>query len=469
MHHPLSHRYTPLRYSLWLLLSLAILPGLPAQDDLSLDLEGCIRYALDHNRDIQNARFDLYIAQAQVKEVLASGFPQITGSVDLQFFPSLPTTILPGDFNPVVDPVTGETRPGDPVEVRFGFPWQSTAGLSINQLIADGTFFIGLKGARTFEELSSRAADRSREEVALAVSKAYYQALMAGEQLALVDANLDRVRKLFTETRALNEAGFAEKIDVDRLQINLTNLELEREKVARFGILSHSLLKFQMGMPIAEPLRLQGSVETLAEAPGLTLSLGDLDPANRIEYRLLQTQERLEQYNTQRIRAGYLPSLYGFSSLQVNAQRDAFNFFDPNERWFPIVVVGLQLNVPIFDGFRKRAQVQQSQLELRKIRTQYDQFTQAMQLEVQTAHHQLMDAYNTVQATRANVGLARRVFEVAEIKYKEGVGSSLEVKDAESQLKEAEGNYLNGMYQYLMAKLEMQKARGEFARYHAAE
>ena len=457
------------RYSLLLWLGLAAWPGLRAQDSLSLDLEGCIAYALDHNHTVQNARFDVYIAQAQVKEVMASGYPQVNGSVDVQYFPSLPTTILPGDFNPVVDPVTGETRPGEPLEVRFGFPWQSTAGFGLNQLIFDGTFFIGLKGARTFEELSERAADRTREETALAVSRAYYQALMATEQLALVDANLARVRKLFTETRALNEAGFAEKIDVDRLQINLTNLELEREKVRRFTGLSRQLLKFQMGMPVQQGLKLQGSVTDLEETPPTPLALGDLDPANRIEYQMLQTQERLEQYNTQRIRAGYMPSLYGFGNFQVNAQRDAFDFFDPNERWFPIVVVGLQLNVPIFDGFRKRAQVQQSQLELRKIRNQYDQFTQSMQVEVLSAHHQLLDAYDALQATEANAALAQRVFEVAEIKYKEGVGSSLEVNEAESQLKQAEVNRLSSLYQYLMAQLELQKAQGAFSRYHGEE
>ncbi|RMG59258.1 MAG: TolC family protein [Bacteroidetes bacterium] len=458
-----------LRFGLLLWLGVLLQSSLPAQDSLRLDLEACIAYALDHNPTVQNARFDTYIAQAQVKEVMASGYPQVNGTVDLQYFPSLPTTILPGDFNPVVDPVTGETRPGDPLEVRFGFPWQSTAGIGINQLFFDGTFFIGLKGARTYEELSIRAADRTREETALAVSQAYFQALMAKEQLALIDANLLRVRKLFTETRALNEAGFAEKIDVDRLQINLTNLELEREKIDRFVVLARTLLKFQMGMPVDQPLALKGSVSELAEAPAPPLSLGDLDPTNRVEYRLLQTQERIEQYNTQRIRAGYLPSLYGFSNMQVNAQRDAFDFFDTNQKWFPIVVMGFQLNVPIFDGFRKRAQVQQSQLELRKIRNQFDQFALSMQVEVQTAYHKMQDAYNTVQATQANVELARRVYEVAEIKYREGVGSSLEINDAESQLKQAEANYLNGMYQYLMAELELQKARGEFSRYHQEE
>ncbi|MCB0836343.1 MAG: TolC family protein [Bacteroidetes bacterium] len=438
-------------------------------------LEDCIQYALQNNKTLQNARFDEYIADASVKEIISSGYPQINGSADLQYFASLPTSILPGIFNPKVDPVTGDPIidpetgqpvPGDPLEVKFGFPWQSTAGIQLNQLIFDGTFFIGLQAAKTFVELSEVNTSRSQEEVALAVSKAYYQALISEEQLNLIDANIERLKTLYTETQSLNEAGFVEKIDVDRLNISYNNLKLEKSKVERFVELSKSMLKFQMGMPISEPISFSEKARELMETPNMEIVLDDFDPNNRIEFTLLSTRLKLENYNLRRYRAGYMPSLYGFTSMQWNAQRDEFNLFSTNEKWFPIAVMGLQLNIPIFDGFRKHQQIQQSKLAIRKIENEEIILQQSVSLEIQSAVTNLNNSLETLNAAEKNVELAREVYRVSQIKYKEGVGSSLELNDAETQLKQAESSQLSGMFEYLMAKLELQKAKGEFSKYH---
>ena len=447
--------------------------GQEAATDYSL--EECIQYALKNNKTLQNARFDEYIAAASVKEILSSGYPQINGSGDLQYFASLPTSILPGIFNPQVDPVTGQPIvdpetgqpvPGDPLEVRFGFPWQSTLGIQVNQLIADGTFFIGLKAARTFVELSEVNTSRSQEEVALAVSQAYYQALIAEEQLNLIDANIERLKTLYTETKALNEAGFVEKIDVDRLSISYNNLKLEKAKIERFVDLSKSMLKFQMGMPIEEDISFNETPQDLMETPNMQLVLDDFNPINRIEFSLLATQKKLENYNLRRYKAGYMPSLYGFGATQLNAQRNEFNLFSTDERWFPIVLVGLQLNVPIFDGFRKHNQIQQSKLAIKKLENQEEILKQSISLEIQSAITNLNNSLQTLEASEKNLELAKEVYKVSQIKYKEGVGSSLELNDAETQLKQAESTYLSGMFEYLMAKLELQKAKGEFSKYH---
>jgi outer membrane protein TolC len=451
--------------------------SLSAQDPQGFSLEESIQYALKNSKQVQNARFDQYIAKAQVNEILANGFPQIKGSADLQYFVQLPTQILPGSFNPKTDPATGQTIidpetgqpvPGDPLEVQFGFPWQSTVGIEANQLIADATFFIGLKAAKVYEDIARKSKDRTEEETALTVSKAYYQVLIAEEQAGLLAANLARVQKLFDETSILNEEGFAEKIDVDRLRISLNNLLIEQEKVARFTDMSRNLLKFQMGLPLETQIELTESVDLQKEVPPLPLKV-NFDPRVRPEYQLLQAQMDLENYNTQRLRAALYPSLYAFGAYQFNAQRDEFNFFDTDQSWFPISVVGLQLNVPIFDGLRARAQVQQSKLTKKKLENDMAYTESSIQLELRNTDASLQNAFQSLSAYQANVQLAQRVYEVSRIKYKEGVGSSLEVNDAETQLKESESNYLNGLFEYLMARVEWQKARGEFARYRSVE
>ncbi|MEM7371251.1 MAG: TolC family protein [Bacteroidota bacterium] len=446
-----------------------------AQDRMSLTLEESIQYALSNNKEVQNARFDEYIAQARVKEIIANGYPQISATADLQYFVELPTQILPGFFNPkvdpttgqpVIDPVTGEPVPGDPLEVQFGFPWQSNAGVQVNQLIADGVFFLGLKAAKTYVEISEVASNRTQEQTALQVSKAYYQALIAKEQLSILDANLARIQRLFDETKALNQEGFVEKIDVDRLQINLTNLEVEREKVVRFVAMGKNLLKFQMGLPIATDIELTEAVEDHSSPPSLIADFSTFNLENRVEYRLLQSQKKLEGYNIQRIKAGRYPSLYAFGSYQYNAQRDDFSFFDSNQKWFPISVVGLQLNVPIFSGFRLNAQHQQSQIALKKLDNQAELLQNSIYLELSNSQSNLQNAYESLARFQDNIELAQKVFSVTQIKYKEGVGSSIEVNEAENQLKEAESHYLNGLFEYLMAQLDWQKAQGQFSKYH---
>ncbi|MEZ4775006.1 MAG: TolC family protein [Bacteroidia bacterium] len=449
-------------------------PGLIAQE-LTYNLEECISYAIENSKTIQNARFDEYIAKARVKEILSLGYPQISGGADLQYFIELPTSILPGIFNPETDPVTGEPVidpntgqpvPGPPVPLQFGFPWNANVGVSANQLIADGTYFIGLKASRTFVELSEKNTDRTKEEIAYAVSKAYFQALITEEQMNLLDANLSRVEKLFEETRALNAEGFVEKIDVDRLEINYTNLKLEKARIARFAEMSLNLLKFQMGLPIQTTLSLAGTPEDLKPESIPDLMPADFQAENRIEYSILQTQHALENYNLRRYRAGYIPSLYAFGSYKWNAQRNEFNLFSGNEKWYPISVVGLQLNVPIFDGFQKRQQVQQSAMAIKKIENNFEMLKQSVALEVSNAHGNLMNAFQTLETSQRNKELAKRVYEVSQIKYREGVGSSLEVNEAESQLKQTESAYLNGLFEFFMAKIDLQKARGEFSRYH---
>jgi outer membrane protein len=447
-----------------------------------MSLEASIQYALENNKQVENARFDEYIARSSVREVLAIGLPQIRGSADLQYFVELPTQILPAEFSPQqeivfiegkpypltkLDPETFEPVYGDALEVQFGFPWQSTIGIQAQQLVADGTYFLGLKASRTFVDLSQKSTQLTREEIAYNVTKAYYGALVAQEQQKLLEVNLNRVRKLFEETKILNESGFVEKIDVDRLQINYTNLQLELEKIKRYVELSKDLLKFQMGMPVDQSVLLTENVQSLmGETPSLEEMLS-FSPQNRFEFSLLETQMELENYNLKRHKVGYLPSLYAFGSYQFNAQRNEFNLFSADESWFPISVVGLQLNVPIFDGLAGKERVQQSRIKLKQLENQRIMLENSVLLEMRKASGDLLNAQNTLRVAEKNAELAQKVFDVSQIKYKEGVGSSLEVNDAESTLQESEAKLLSATFEYLIAKADLDKAKGEFSRYHS--
>lgn len=448
-----DYRKQPLRGGIiWSLLCFIFYFPLQAQEKHAFNLEEAINYGLEYNRDLQNARFDIYISEHQVKELLSAGYPQINLQADVMNNFKLPTFIIP-----FPDPATGETTLN---EAQFGLPWQSTAGASLSQLAFDGTYFLGLKAAEEFALLSKKNLSRTQEETALAISKSYYQAMMAKEVLKLLDANIERVKQLFDETQALNKEGFAEKIDVERLQINFTNLQLEKSKAERASKLSIDLLKFQMGMHILDELVLTEEITNLEINPVDLESLANFSFSERIEYNILETQRNLENYNMRRYKAGYMPTLYAFVNYSWNNQWDSEQSFD-----YYVGAVGLRLNIPIFDGMRKRHQVMQSKLKLKKIDNSFITLENSIRLELKSTHNQLVDAYTNLDVYKQNRDLAEKVFKVTQIKYKEGVGSSLELNDAESELKQSESSYLNALFEYLMAKVSYDKARGKFSTY----
>ena len=409
-------------------------------------VDECIQYAWEHNRTLKNVRFDEYIAQKDVEEVVATGLPQISVAGDFANNFKRPVFVIPGP--------SGELQ-----DVEFGLPWQASLGATASQLIFDGRFFLGLKASKEFSSLSKLNTQRTREEIAYNISKAYYTALITQEQLNLLSTNITRVEKLYKETKALNEEGFVEKIDVERLEINLNNLRTDQKKVERLSALSVDLLKFQMGMAIDTQLELTETISAvLSEANAI--SPAEFNPENRIEYTILKSQEQLQEYTLKGHRMGYYPTLYAYSNYAFNWQWDSESNFD-----FQTGILGLQLNIPIFDGGQKAKKIQKARLEIKKIQENQNEFIAASELEYAQALTNLTNAYEGLQSQDRNKALAEKVFQISRTKYKEGVGSSLEVNEAETQLKTAESNYLNAFYEYLISRLDLDKVQGAFAKY----
>ena len=219
----------------------------------NFNLEECINYAYEHQTTILNAAIDQKIADSKVKETTAIGLPQVNGSADFRDFLKLPTSLLPGEF-------FGQPA-GSTVPVTFGVKYNSSLNLSVNQLLFDGSYIVGLQASKTFKELSTRAYTRSKIETNVAVTKSYYMVLVNNKQLDLLDANITQLNEQLNQVQALFKNGFAEKIDADRLSVIANNLSTERQNVLRALEIGVNLLKFQMGMPIDENLTLNGSID----------------------------------------------------------------------------------------------------------------------------------------------------------------------------------------------------------------
>jgi outer membrane protein len=427
-----------------------VIPAFAQQKDTtaSFSLREAISYAQNHQISIKNAKIDEQIAINTVKQTIGMGLPQISGNASFQDYLKVPTSLLPGEFF---------GAPGTQIPVKFGVKYNSGIGLELNQLLFDGSYLVGLQATKTYKELSVKNTGRNRIETTVAVTKAYYSVLVNNEQLALLDANIDRLKKSLNDAQQMFKNGFVEKIDVDRLSVLNNNLLTERENIIRLLALNVNLLKFQMGMTIGSTLSLTDKINDVNTDK--TPVLNDGQAYNRrIEYSLLQTQKKLNEFNVKRYKSLFLPSLSAFGSTSSNFQADKFsNLYDTR---FPTSVIGLRLSIPLISGGQKLYQLRNAKLEVQKSDNDLINLQNGIDLEVAQAQTSYINDQKSLENQRRNMDLAKEVLRVTKIKYDQGVGSSLEVTTAETSLKEAQNNYINALYDMLINKVNLDKALG---------
>jgi outer membrane protein len=455
------------------------------QGGQSFTLEQCIQYALENSISNKNSLIDQQIANARVKETTGIGLPQVSGAVSLQHNQKMRrffgTYVSPAD-NPEgfsLVPETPGLNTGDVVSGENFFQLKSSgdAGVTINQMLFNGTYFLGLKASKAYRELAVKNTNQTREETVLQVSKAYYGVLINKDRMLLFDNNINRVDSLLRSTTAMNKSGFAEGIDVDRIQVQLNNLKTERDKFAANQELSLYLLKFQMNYPMDDPLEVLGDLSSLqVDENVLDQYSANWDYKNRTEYQVLDANRKLQALDVKSKYAAGLPTLGAFANLGYTTQSNTVGGLfktetNPNaefapgwgpDKWYSYSLFGVNLNIPLFSGLQRNYQVQQSRLALLKIENNIVSLKSSVDLETKQAAITYMNAVRSLKSQQENRGLAERVARVTKIKYEQGVGSNIEVTDAESSLKEAQVNYYSALYDALIAKVDLDKAYGKF-------
>lgn len=438
----------------WLLLLLCIVGNFFAQETgkKSFTLQEAIDYALTNHTNLKNAQLDIELAALKRKEIRGIGLPQISGSFDLKDYVKLPTQLLPAE-------VFGGP-PGTFIPIRFGTTYNATGGISGSQILFNSDYIVALQSSSTFAELSQKNYQRTRVDIIAAVSKAYYTVLINHERIKLVDVNIERLKKLYDETELLNKSGFVEKIDVDRLLVSYNNLLTEKSKLDKLIGVTESLLKFQMEFDLKTPIILKDSLN-FSQLPIINaMADTNFNYSNRIEYSLLESQKEINELELKRDRLSYLPNIFLYGSMNTQAQRNDFDIFDTSKKWYPISVVGLTISVPILSGGQKHYKVQQSKLNLQKAIHSLENLKTAIDLDIQVAKTTYMNALSSIEMQKTNMELSENVFNVAKLKYQQGVGSSIEILNAETSLKEAQTNYYNALYELYIAKIDYEKASG---------
>jgi outer membrane protein TolC len=414
-------------------------------------LKQAIDYAFKNSPNYLNAELEIQNSKYRKREVLGVGLPQINSSVDLKDYIDIPTSLLPGQFF--------GAPAGTFIPVKFGTKYNATAGFSASQLIFSSDYIVGVKAAKELINLSTINVNRSKTELVSSVSKAYYNVIVNKERIKLLDANIVKLKKIFDDTKAFNQQGFVEQIDLERLEVQYNNLVVEKEKTDRLIGLSENLLKFQMGYKISEPIVLTDSL-TFENNDVASLLSGKIDISKRADYQLLQSQQKLYQLDLKRQRLGYLPTVAAYGSYQFNAQRQKFDFTDGSQSWYKISLIGGTLNLNIFDGLQRHNRIQQAKIAVQKGENNLKNIELAAEIEASISEVTYQNAYASLQTQKRNMQLAQHVFDVSQKKYEQGVGSNLEITNAQTALKEAQTNYYNAVYDMIVSKIDFQKATG---------
>ncbi len=419
-------------------------------------LQECLTYAFEHNENIIIANLEIEASKAKTGEYLSAGFPQIDAmaSVNKNFI--LRKAFLPKKF---MDPNAPE---GEFVEIAFGTPYDGDLGISLSQMIFNGSYFVGVKASRTFQELSRKDHIKSKIDVAESVTKAYYSVLVSQMSLETIVSNYQRLDSLVRETSIMQENGFVELLDLNRTKVEYNNIKTQKSNAERAVEISMVLLKFQMGMAVSEEIEIADKISNLQFNVEDELRMS-FNHQRRIEYSILEMNKQLAELNLKNNKSQYLPSVDLFFSWGMNAGVSEFSTlseFDNRMVWPTYQLAGLTFKLPVFDGLYKAKKIQQNKIKIKQLGYQRQMLENSIEMEVNQMRKTLVMNLNLLQSQEENSKLAESVYNQTKIKYQEGVGANLEVIEADNAFKQAQSNYFNALYDALIAHVDYQKALG---------
>ena len=418
-----------------------------------LSLSECIDLAIENNENLKNSILEEKISKALSNEYLSIGFPQINFDGGIKYNHEVPKSLLDiSRFMPGVPEGTEQ-------EVQFGQAYDGRVDLFVNQMIFNGSYFVGLSAAKELVKLSEKMTERNVIDIHESVSKAYYTTLNTKSRVDLVDSNIDRLDALLKQTKSLYENGFVEKLDLDRIQVSFNNLKSEKIKADRLYDLSLAVLKFQIGISVDKKIELiEDFNEELVTA--FTFDLNEFDYSKRIEYSILQTDKNLKFYELKNNRSQYLPQVYANYNYGYNTSASQSNIFFESDRWKKFGTFGLQVIVPIFDGFLKRSRINQSKFKIEQVENQMLFLERSINLQINQSLAAYQNSKESLKIASENLVLAQDVYFASEKKYAQGVGSNLELIDSNNSLKIAQNQYYNSLYESIISIIDIKKTLG---------
>lgn len=428
------------------LLLIVIIPSLlhaqPSAHDSLLQratLENVILYAIQHNPEIKNASLNEEITETIIKSKLADWYPQLKFNYNLQHNFQLPTANFNGQF------------------IKTGLRNTSSTQFEATQNIFNRDVLLASRTGGDVRLLSHQTTSQQKINIAVGVSKAFYDVLLTVQQLRLIDEDINRINLSLKDAYYQYKSGITDKTDYKRATISLNNAKAQKKSGEESLKAKYAYLKQLMSYPGAAEFELQ--YDTLQIVTEINIdTLQTVSYHNRIEYQLLQTQKKLQQYDLKYNQWSFFPEVSLFGNYNLNFYNN--NFSKIYNRSFPNSYAGLLLSFPIFQGGKRLQLIRQSRLQLLEV----DNTISNLENIINTEYEQALAAYKShlynYYSLRENVSLAQEVYDVIQLQYRSGIKSYLEVINAETDLRTAQINLYNALYQVISSKIDVQQALG---------
>lgn len=435
-------------------------------------VQQAVEYASKNNVQVKNALLDVKYQEQVNREITSRAYPGINGSLGTTYNPNVATQVLPNFISPatyqvLIDEGVKDGN-GNPVvmpndfgfiSAQFGTKYSASAGISLSQILFDGQVFVGLQARGTILDFQKKNVEVTEEIIKTNVYKVYYQLVVSKTQVELIDANIALLEKLAKDTRIIYDNGFAEKVDVDKVTVQLTNLQTEKMKVLNNVSNGYYGLKVLMGMPVSHELILTDTLNEQQIKEGI-LENSVYNYEDRKDFQYAQLGKKLNEYDIRRYQLSQVPTVSLNGQYAKSAQRNKWNFFGKGD-WFTVSSVNLSIAVPIFNGFYTKSKIQQARITLQKTENQIEALKLNIDNEVATAKNNFRSAIATMDFQKKNMELAETVYQQTKKKYEIGTGSQTEINTAQTDLKTAQTNYVTALYDAIIAKVDFMKATGK--------
>lgn len=445
---------------------LTIALAVQAQKKYELTVKQAVDLAYQNVVELKNAQVDYNIQQAKNKEITGQALPQVNANISANHYLKLPTILFPQSDQSIYDVLAREnlipagTKAPPPTYAAFSFqqPWNFAMGANLQQLLFQPDIFVGLQARKTSLQYNQAIIDQTKEKIKDSAYRRYYAILIAQKQLFYLNESLQRLQKLYHDDSIMFKNGFAERLDLDKVQVQLNNLKTAQTLVESAVHLSYAALKFALGISQKDTVLLKDdlTVESLKEG----ILDGSFAYEDRAEIRTLNRLQDLQKLDVKRNKIGYLPTVALTGNYSINGIGQKF-FTNPNTFWFKSAYVGLNVNVPIFSGFQRKYKIEESRLTLEKLNNNVENVKQAIDFEQVATKESLTAALSNLDVQQRNLDLAQKVYNATKLKFEQGLGSSFEVLQADADYQTAQANYFNSLYNATVAKISYQYSLGK--------
>jgi outer membrane protein len=413
--------------------------------ELKLTLQEAQDYALLNNKMVMAAKSDVLASRAAIWETISAALPQVNASGSFADNLKLMTTLLPGEFF---------GQPGVKIPVTFGSQFNSSASVQASLLLFNAPLYIGIETTKLAKKLSEENLEKSELDTKESVASAYYLILVSEKSLQILKQNIDNLNETLESTKAMYSAGMAEQTDVDQMISNVSMVENSRSSLERTIELNYNLLRFQLGVEAGTSIILTETLGSFIEKVNIEALLSqEFDHTQNVNYRMIAGQEQMSELMLKTQKAAILPTISGYYNYGTNGMGDKIS----DLQWFQNSVAGVQLSLPILASGQRYAKIKKAQFNLEKAKNTREMIAEQLKIQEKQLRYNLINANLQYKSQKENVEVSKRVYNSMKNKFRQGMASSLDLTQANSQYLQAENNYVSALMNLLQTKLALDK------------